>query len=454
MTIIDDRPDPRPIRHRSAAACTVFDLPMARVSPASRARARIALLLALAVATVAACAPTALARAGRSADAGLAARLAGAMRGAGAWSGAYVVNATGGQPVFRWRENTPRILASNTKLFTTSAALVRYGTEGTLGTEIRGRGTLVDGTWKGDLFLRGGGDPTFGSARFARRSYGTAASLDDLAAKLAGLGIQEVSGSIYGDESRFDSRRGTSATGWRASIDLSPLSALAFNRGLASEGGYGFQSNPPVFAAARLQAALRARGVRVARRPARAGPAPQASQILASVDSPPMARLIRITNKPSDNYFAEMLLKDVALQVYGRGTTYGGARLSAGFARRLGAGARLVDGSGLSRADRASPSSVVRLLLAMQGRREYPAFYESLPIAGRDGTLSHRMRRGPARSRCRGKTGSLSNVSALSGYCRALSGDVYVFSILMNAANPYGARAIQDRMAQAIAGAR
>ena len=149
-----------------------------------------------------------------------------------------------------------------------------------------------------------------------------------------------------------------------------------------------------------------------------------------------------------------MLLKDVALQAYGKGTTGGGARLVAGFARRLGAGAQWTDGSGLSRADRASPYRVVRLLLAMQKRDEYQAFYDSLSIAGRDGTLKPRMRRGPARWRCRGKTGTLSNVSALSGYCRARSGDVYVFSILMNGANPYGARAIQDRMAQAIAGVR
>ena len=167
-----------------------------------------------------------------------------------------------------------------------------------------------------------------------------------------------------------------------------------------------------------------------------------------------MAKLIRITNKPSDNYFAEMLLKDLALQVHGRGTTAAGARLAAGFARRAGAAAKLADGSGLSRADRAAPYRVVRLLLDMQKREEYPAFYDSLSIAGRDGTLKPRMRRGPARSRCRGKTGTLSNVSALSGYCRARSGAVYAFSFLMNATNTASARAIQDRMAQAIAATR
>jgi D-alanyl-D-alanine carboxypeptidase/D-alanyl-D-alanine-endopeptidase (penicillin-binding protein 4) len=414
----------------------VFDLLMRRV----------ALLLAVAATSAAACAP------GAQAAGGLAARLGVAMRGAGAHSGAYVVDSTQGRVVFRWREDTPRILASNTKLFTTSAALVRYGAEGTLGTEVRGEGTLENGVWKGDLYLRGGGDPSFGSSRFSRRNYGGGASVQDLAAKLKEAGIERVSGTVYGDESRFDSRRGTAATGWHTSVDLSPLSALSFNRGLASEGGFGFQSDPPGFAAARLADALRARRIRVGRKPG-AGRAPDGSQVLASVDSPPMAKLVRITNKPSDNWFAEMLLKDLALQAYGRGTTAGGARLSAGFARRLGAGAQLVDGSGLSRGDRAAPARVVRLLLAMQRRNEYPSFFNSLSIAGRDGTLAPRMRRGPARGRCRGKTGTLSDVSALSGYCRALSGDTYAFSILMNGVSPYAARAIQDRMAQAMAGA-
>jgi D-alanyl-D-alanine carboxypeptidase/D-alanyl-D-alanine-endopeptidase (penicillin-binding protein 4) len=90
----------------------------------------------------------------------------------------------------------------------------------------------------------------------------------------------------------------------------------------------------------------------------------------------------------------------------------------------------------------------------MVKRQEYPAFFSSLPIAGRDGTLVHRMRRGPARRRCRAKTGTLSNVSALSGYCRARSGEAYAFSFVMNRVSPYRARAVQDRMAQAIAGER
>jgi serine-type D-Ala-D-Ala carboxypeptidase/endopeptidase (penicillin-binding protein 4) len=376
------------------------------------------------------------------------------MRAAGAHSGAFVVNLTDGETVFRWRERNGRILASNTKLFTTAAALARFGTEGTLGTEVRGAGELDEaGVWRGDLYLRGGGDPTFGTRSFTRRSYGQGATVEELAKLLAEAGIARVTGRVLGDESRFDSLRGGPESGWSTSIWVGPLSALAFNRGLGSESGGSFQTNPPVFAAARLDAALEARGVRVRLKP-RAGVAPADAAVLASVDSPPMSTLIRLTNKPSDNYFAEMLLKAIALQARGKGTTRAGARLAAGYARRLGSGARLADGSGLSRGDRASPRQVVKLLAEMLDldESEYgQTYFDSLPVAGRDGTLATRMRRGPARSRCRGKTGTLSNVSALSGYCIARSGDVYAYSFLMNYVYPPGARGLQDSMLQAIA---
>jgi D-alanyl-D-alanine carboxypeptidase/D-alanyl-D-alanine-endopeptidase (penicillin-binding protein 4) len=380
-------------------------------------------------------------------------RLTSKMRLAGAYAGAYVaqVDTDSATPLFRWREGTPRILASNTKLFTTSAALARFGREGTLGTEVLGRGDLdLEGVYRGNLYLRGGGDPTFGSRRFTRRSYGGGATVQRLAALLADAGIERVTGRVVGDEGAFDSLRGGPDSGYGTSIWVGPLSALSYNRGLFTESGRGFQANPPAFAAARLDDALEARHIRVRLKP-RAGATPDAANVLASVDSPPMERIIRLTNKPSDNFFAETLVKDLALEAKGRGTTRAGTRVAMSFARRLGARPTLVDGSGLSRGNRASPAAVVRLLTAMRARDDFDPFVDSLPIAGRDGTLFDRMRKGPARSRCVGKTGTLSNVSALSGYCEARSGDNYAYSILMNGVYPTGARRLQDQMLQAIA---
>jgi serine-type D-Ala-D-Ala carboxypeptidase/endopeptidase (penicillin-binding protein 4) len=385
-------------------------------------------------------------------QAGLRSSLTHQMRQAGSYSGAYVVNLTTGEKVFAWRAGRPRVLASNAKLFISAAALARFGTEGTLGTEVLGNGALEeDGTWRGDLYLRGGGDPSFGSRSFTTRTYGGGATVEQLAALIDETGVERVTGRVYGDESRHDSLRGGPYSAFGVSFWVGPLSGLSFNHGLASERGGGFQADPPSFAAGRLDAALEARGIRVRLKP-RAGIAPAEAHVVASVDSLPMERLVTLTNKPSDNFFAEILAKDLAMQAGGRGTTAAGTALAAGFARRLGAHARLADGSGLSRGNRASPYRVVRLLSAMTGREEYDAFVESLPIAGRDGTLEKRMRSGAARLRCRGKTGTLSNVSALSGYCEGrATGATYAYSILMNGVYTSGARVLQDRMLQAIA---
>ena len=148
-------------------------------------------------------------------------RLARYMRAAGSYSGAYVAEVTGDKPpraVFRWRQRTPRILASNTKLFTTSAALSRFGTQGTLGTEVLGTGELdTEGIFRGSLYLRGGGDPTFGSRSFTRKSYGGGATVQDLAALLEETGIERITGRVYGDESAFDSLRGGPDSGYGVS---------------------------------------------------------------------------------------------------------------------------------------------------------------------------------------------------------------------------------------------
>lgn len=390
-----------------------------------------------------------------AAEPALAAKLKRQMGQSGRLSGAYVRNLTTGRKVFSYRPNTRRILASNTKLFTTAAALVRYGAAGTLQTQVLGDGTLdAAGVYRGNLYLRGGGDPTFGSSRFNRRNYGTGASVEALAKLVAAAGIKKVTGRIYGDESRFDTRRGTSYSGYRTNSDIGgPLSALMYNRGLSSEGGFGFQTRPAVFAAQRLDSALARRKVSVAGAP-RAKKIPAGTTRIAAINSPSMAKLIRLTNKPSDNLFAEMLLKTLPLTTGRKGTTKAGASLSAGFAKRVGSRVRQVDGSGLSRRDQATPYRVTRLLMSMKKQPEAGAFSSSLSIAGRDGTLRSRMRSGAAHLRCRGKTGTLSGVSALSGYCRARSGDTYAFSILMNGIGVSSAHAIQDRMAQAMAGVR
>ena len=374
------------------------------------------------------------------------------MRAAGPASGAWVLNATERRTVFARRSSVPRVLASNTKLFTTAAALDHFGPDAAFETAVVASGALApDGTWHGDLVLRGGGDPAFGSRAFSTRAYGPGEDhVEGLADAVVAAGITAVRGRVLGDETLLDPLRGGPDSGYRVSSYVGPLSALAFDRGLAGERGTAFQRSPPAYAAGRLDAALEALGVRVSRKPA-AGPAPPDAVPLASVTSPPMARLVQVTNKRSDNYFAEMLLKNLGASAGGQGSTAAGARVAAAYARTLGARPNLADGSGLSEANLSSPRDVVRLLDGLSRRPDFPRFLDSLAVAGRDGTLRDRMRRSRARGRCQGKTGSLLGVSTLSGYCTARDGDRLVFSFLMNRVNTASARRLQDRMAGALA---
>jgi D-alanyl-D-alanine carboxypeptidase/D-alanyl-D-alanine-endopeptidase (penicillin-binding protein 4) len=429
----------------------------------------LAVLAALALLAPAAQAQTALQK-----------TLSASMAGAGAYSGAYVMDSATNAELFSRNPDTRRTLASNTKLFTSAAALGRLGADSTIATSLLGSGALQpDGTWTGDLYLRGGGDPTFGTAAFTTRGYGSTATVEGLATFLSDAGFTRITGRVYGDESLFDALRGGPESRYGTSPWVGPLSALDFNHGY---GTGGFLTDPALYAAQKLTAALKAARITV-RGKASTAVAPDGSVELAEVRSPTIARLLRIQNKPSDNFFAELLMKGLSVNGQpgsplrrsadplpttpsvanpaaaptpapvqpGPGTTKGGAKVAVKFARTVGATPVLVDGSGMSRADRASPRSVATLLDRMRDRPDFKSLFDSLPIAGRDGTLDTRLRHGAARGRCRAKTGTLTNISALSGYCTTRSGRTVVFSILMNAVNVFGARRIQDRMVQAIA---
>ncbi|MDQ6914233.1 MAG: D-alanyl-D-alanine carboxypeptidase/D-alanyl-D-alanine-endopeptidase, partial [Actinomycetota bacterium] len=182
------------------------------------------------------------------------------------------------------------------------------------------------------------------------------------------------------------------------------------------------------------------------------GRAPGTAGQLALVRSPPISRLIRFTNVPSDNYLAEMLIKDLGARFGAGGSTAAGAAVVRDRLGTLGIAPQVVDGSGLSRGDHTTPRQVVRLLAAMARSGPFAdTFRGSLAVACRSGTLAARMCGSAASGRCRGKTGTLSNVSALSGYCTLPTGRTIAFSFLMNGVDVYGARSLQNRMAVAIA---
>lgn len=361
----------------------------------------------------------------------LASTLHGAVHKLGSSSGAYVLDATTGQVLYAFAPDVPRIPASVEKLYTTSVALLEFGPQATFTTELLGAGSRsATGAWTGRLYLRGGGDPTFGSAAFDWAWYRGGATIERLVANLQrSQHLTALHGAIVGDESYFDSLRSTIESNFNFDPFMEgSLSALAFNRG-AVDLGWTWEpiSNPPLYAAGRLAATLRHAKVKLPRRQRLAiGATPATAQLLATVHSPSLATLLSLTDTYSDNFFAETLTKDLGARFGAAGTTAAGvAVIRAQLASRFGLAPVFDDGSGLSYDDRTTPHEVVTLLSDMASN---PVFVNALALAGKTGTLQHEMNGTPAQGNCRGKTGTLINVASLAGYCTAADGHTMIFA--------------------------
>jgi len=299
---------------------------------------------------------------------------------------------------------------------------------------------LIGKTWDGDLVLVGQGDPTLALS-----------DLDDLAGQVRSWGIRRVTGSVLGDESHFDSRR--DAPGWKAGyvgIESRPLSALSVD-GVSLAA----QRPPAMTAAAALTESLEQRGVAVDNAP-RPGRAPRDVLPLAMDLSEPLVEIVRHTNRESDNFYAELLLKQLGALFADAGTTKAGARVVLQALREAGvpvAGLRIVDGSGLSTADRLTSRALVAILRAGAGDPAIrDAFVTSLAVAGVSGTLEDRLDRRPTLGRVIAKTGTTNAASALAGFVRRR----YVFAIVQNGSPvPYwSARLAQDRFVTVLAGSK
>lgn len=356
--------------------------------------------------------------------------------------------------VFSQRAGAMRPPASVEKLYTATTALERLGPSARLSTAVLGSGQLAaEGVWEGDLYLRGGGDPTFGSSRFIRSHYGGAgASVSALVSQLVrAVGIHAVTGRVIGDESYLDPLRGEPASGYGYDPFLEgTLSGLAFDRGaVGSERG---AHAPAAYAARKLWASLKSAGVQI-EGGIGVGPTPAGATSLAEVHSPTVTELLGLTLPPSDNYFAETLLKDLGARPAGPGTTSAGAAVvTETMAALFGIHPHIVDGSGLSRADASTTSQVVTLLARLASLPAGAVLRGDLAVAGRSGTLLHRMRAGLAAGRCEAKTGTLIGVSNLAGYCQSLGGHLLAFAIFNDGIEIEAAHAVQDRMAGSLAG--
>jgi serine-type D-Ala-D-Ala carboxypeptidase/endopeptidase (penicillin-binding protein 4) len=373
---------------------------------------------------------------------------------AGPADGAYVYDLTAKQAVFSERATTMRPPASVEKLYTATTALDLMGAATRLATTVFGVGRMApDGIWEGSLYLRGGGDPTFGSTAFIHSHYGgVGASVSALVSQLVRTdGIHHVTGSIEGDESYFDSLRGEPSSDYEWDPFLEgTLSALAFNRG--ETGHESGPHAPAAYAARELWAALKNDGVSI-RGDSGAAATPAGAVQLAQAQSPTLAQLLALMLPPSDNFFAETLVKDLGARYGGAGTTAAGAAVvSKTVASLFGIHPHVVDGSGLSEEDKTSPYQVADLLVELAPTPIGTVLRESLAVAGRTGTLELRMRRTRAAGNCQGKTGTLTGVSNLVGYCQAADGHTLAFAIFTDGIPTETAHTFQDNIAITVAG--
>lgn len=396
-------------------------------------------------------APPAAAPIRRSPPAGTAALRLALLRGlaqAGPNSGALVYDLSDGMPLFALRSKIARPPASVEKLYTSVAVLNDLGPNTKLRTRVLGTGHLgPGGVWHGNLYLVGGGDPTFGDQTFNRTwEWGYGSTAAQLAGRLHAAGIRRVTGRVIGDGSLFDPRVGPPSTGFAPDIpDLGgQLSALTFDHG--STGNL----SPPAFAARQLAQTMGTAHIQAIayRFP---GKAPAGARLLASVSSPPASVLVRLMDVPSDDFFAEMLTKQLGIRFAGAGTTKAGAGVITEAMAAYGIHPKVVDGSGLSRADSSSPLDVVRLLREVHGTATGQGLQDALPLVGVSGTTRTIAVQTAAQGHCIAKTGTLDGVTNLAGYCHAKGGQLLAFALFVDGPPNWSALVTEGQMIAAIA---
>ena len=362
-----------------------------------------------------------------------------------------------------WTTGDGRYLpASTTKLLTLGAALEVLGPDHTFST------TVVRGDGPREVVLVGGGDPLLASKELtvaeAESSYPARADVTTLA-----LAAADALGGRGRVRVRFDDSLFSGPTdnpAWRRDYVpddiVSPITSLMVDGG--READDASRSDAPSLAAARVLAdGLRAAGLRVVGKPQRVVVPPGAEQ-LATVESAPLSQIAERILDVSDNEGSEVVARHVGLATSGTGSFEAGA---AGVVDTLGGlgidvtGAEVYDGSGLSRRNRVSTSTLIGLLQHAAGPdgEAMRSLVTGMPVAGFTGSLTYRFAEGPAVARglVRAKTGTLTGVHALAGIAVGRDGEPMAFVLGADRSPPaerYDAREALDRAAASLAACR
>ncbi|MBC7461115.1 MAG: D-alanyl-D-alanine carboxypeptidase/D-alanyl-D-alanine-endopeptidase [Thermoleophilia bacterium] len=352
--------------------------------------------------------------------------------------------------------------ASNMKLFTSAAALQHFGPDYTFTTSVALRGKLLPDqhTWKGTVYLIGGGDPMLSTLGFSRDNYrGVGTNLGALVAQIKALGITRIDGRVIVVDDFLDRQRFVAEWPGRFRFDeAGALGALTVNqsrigRWLSSTSTF----TPDLQAGATLRMLLERADVEVTGAVAR-GVLPADAAVAGTVQSQPLSRILGYMMRASDNFTAELLLKDLGRDVYGpgAGSTSSGRRAGVEQLRALGVGIdgiRWVDGSGLSVYDRVTARTIAQLLQNGADSTWGEPWIASFPVSGTSGTIRKRMTKWPYRGRVHAKTGTINQASALSGFADRLGAPTrYGFSVVTyggpgSSVSYRRARALQDRIA-------
>lgn len=338
-----------------------------------------------------------------------------------------------GSFLYQRADTSPRIPASNEKLLLSMALLDTLGQGHVIATRAAAA-SVEEGVVLGDLWVLGRGDPEI-----------TAEEMASLADRLVEAGVTRVRGSVMGSTAYF--RHDWWAEGWkvgRSRLYVAPPTALTFEGNTTRKG---FTRNPEVLAARSLTKQLEKRGVAVRGTPG-SGPPPDDLTGVAAVGSRPLAALLTLMNRQSDNFYAEVLGKLLgARAAEPPGTIAKGAGAIRAWVSSHGVEFTLYDSSGLSYANRVTAQDVLRLLWVAGAASWGDLLRQTLPSGGQ-GTLQDRL----AGVRVRAKTGTLEDVSALSGWVwLEKEGAWGEFSILSAGMPKWQASRIEDRIVRIVA---
>jgi D-alanyl-D-alanine carboxypeptidase/D-alanyl-D-alanine-endopeptidase (penicillin-binding protein 4) len=414
--------------------------------------------------------------------------------------GVHVISLEHSELLYEKNSKKLYVPASNTKILTASAALMRLGPEYCFKTQVMADGPILDGILKGNLIIVGFGDPSSSSRIPPMDPF---QSFRIWAAKLKQQGVRSIEGNIIGDGAAFDEI--AYGNGW-AWDDLkegyaAPVSALQFNENsisialspglkigsyataaleplssylnatsqvitespkkqvsieiersrsdewIVARGVLPLTSSPVVrlvavqspirYYLAALKQVLIEEGIDASRCSIEEmrGYGSASAYLLWTHTSPPLSELLVPALKLSLNLMSESFLRTLGLEFRGEGTFAKGKEVVEETLTGMGIAREdysYADGSGLSRLNLVSAGALAGILKYMYRQPQFPVFYNSLSIAGVDGTLKARMKGSKAENNVHAKTGTLTNVSSISGYVRSADGEMLAFSFIAN----------------------